>query len=82
MPSTANGTTPSHLTSKRPLDAIISHQILRKSEVGKKIWSRFSRPKRRTLWYYRSLADIFRRVLPSQLSDELHEIVEILEKSG
>jgi copper(I)-binding protein len=28
MPSTANGTTPSHLTSKRPLDAIISHQIL------------------------------------------------------
>jgi (p)ppGpp synthase/HD superfamily hydrolase len=52
---------------------------LRKPEVGEKIWSRFSQPKERTLWYYRSLGDTFRKVLPGQLSDELHEIVQILE---
>lgn len=54
---------------------------LRKAEIGVKIWSRFSQPKERTLWYYRSLADSFRECLPGQLSDELHEIVEILEAS-
>jgi len=55
---------------------------LRKPEIGQKIWSRFSQPKERTLWYYRSLADTFREVLRGQLSDELHEIVEILEAGG
>jgi len=52
---------------------------LRKPEIGERIWSRFSQPKEQTLWYYRSLADKFRELLPSQLSDELHEIVEVLE---
>jgi (p)ppGpp synthase/HD superfamily hydrolase len=52
---------------------------LRKAEVGEAIWSRFSQPRDQTLWYYRSLADTFRAVLPGQLSDELHEIVAILE---
>lgn len=30
-------------------------------------------------WYYRNLADTFREMMPGQLSDELHEIVEALE---
>jgi (p)ppGpp synthase/HD superfamily hydrolase len=51
---------------------------LRKPDVGQKIWSRFSHSKEQTLWYYRALADTFREVLPGQLADELHEIVEIL----
>jgi (p)ppGpp synthase/HD superfamily hydrolase len=52
---------------------------LRKSDVGDKVWARFSQPKDRTLWYYRSLANTFRKMLPGQLSNELHEIVEVLE---
>lgn len=55
---------------------------LRKPDVGEKIWSRFSQEKGLTLWYYRSLANIFRKRLPGQLSDELHEIVEVLEAEG
>ncbi len=31
---------------------------LRKPEIGKEIWSRFSQPREKTLWYYRSLAEI------------------------
>jgi hypothetical protein len=52
---------------------------LRKADVGEKIWDRFSQPKDQTLWYYRSLADMFCERLPGQLSDELREIVEVLE---
>jgi (p)ppGpp synthase/HD superfamily hydrolase len=55
---------------------------LRKPEVGEKIWSRFSQPKERTLWYYRNLGDTFCDVLPGQLSNELREIVEVLEAEG
>jgi (p)ppGpp synthase/HD superfamily hydrolase len=53
---------------------------LRKPDVGS-IWSRFSQPREKTLWYYRSLADKFRERWPGQLADELHEIVEALENS-
>lgn len=52
---------------------------LRKPEIGKKIWSRFSQPREKTLWYYRSLAETFCVVLPGQLSEELREIVDVLE---
>ena len=52
---------------------------LRKPEVGEKIWLRFSQPKERTLWYYRSLGKIFCNALPGQLANELCEIVELLE---
>ena len=52
---------------------------LRKPEVGKGIWDRFSQPRQKTLWYYRSLADTFCRVLPGQLAEELREIVSVLE---
>jgi (p)ppGpp synthase/HD superfamily hydrolase len=51
---------------------------LRKPDVGEKIWTRFSQPKKETLWYYSSLAETFCESLPSQLADELREIVEIL----
>jgi (p)ppGpp synthase/HD superfamily hydrolase len=53
---------------------------LRKPEIGEKIWSRFSQPKERTLWYYESLAEIFRKRLPGQLAEELGEIVAVLKK--
>jgi len=52
----------------------------RKHDVGETIWSRFSQPREKTLWYYRSLADKFRDKLPGQLANELHEIIEELEK--
>src|SRR6266508_624044 len=52
---------------------------LRKPEVGGKVWARFSQPKEPTLSYYRSLADIFCERLSNQLSNELREIVEVLE---
>ena len=52
---------------------------LRKPDIGEEVWARFSQPKERTLWYYRSLANTFRKMLPGQLSNELHEIVEVLE---
>ena len=55
---------------------------LRKPDVGEKVWTYFSQPKEKTLWYYRNLADQFRKRLPGQLSNELGEIVEVLEKSG
>jgi GTP pyrophosphokinase len=53
---------------------------LRKPEVGEKIWTRFSQPKKHTLWYYRSLAEKFCKALPGQLSNELREIVDVLDK--
>jgi (p)ppGpp synthase/HD superfamily hydrolase len=54
---------------------------LRKQDIGHKVWGRFSVPKEKTLWYYRSLADKFCERLPGQLANELHEIVEVLEGS-
>jgi (p)ppGpp synthase/HD superfamily hydrolase len=52
---------------------------LRKPDIGEKVWARFNVPKKQTLWYYRSLADVFCERLSNQLSNELHEIVEVLE---
>ncbi len=37
---------------------------LRKPDVGEAVWSRFSQPREKTLWYYRGLADKFRKRLP------------------
>jgi hypothetical protein len=51
---------------------------LRKADVGVAVWSRFSQPKDRTIWYYRELASAFQTRLPGQLADELAEIVEVL----
>jgi (p)ppGpp synthase/HD superfamily hydrolase len=55
---------------------------LRNVNVGERIWSRFSQSKKRTLWYYRSLADTFCEMLPGQLSEELREIVSVLKTGG
>jgi (p)ppGpp synthase/HD superfamily hydrolase len=55
---------------------------LRKPDVGESVWSRFSQPRDKTLWYYRSLAEKFRQRLPGQLADELYDIVEELERAG
>lgn len=52
---------------------------LRKPEVGERIWDRFKNPKEKSIWYYRELANAFQRLLPGQLSDELAEIVDVLE---
>jgi len=52
---------------------------LRKPDIGEKVWARFNVSTKQTLWYYRSLADIFCERLSNQLSNELHEIVEVLE---
>jgi (p)ppGpp synthase/HD superfamily hydrolase len=52
---------------------------LRKPDIGEKVWTRFNVPMEQTLGYYRSLADIFCERLSNQLSNELREIVEILE---
>jgi len=52
---------------------------LRKPDIGEKVWARFNVPTTQTLWYYHSLADIFCERLSNQLSNELREIVEVLE---
>jgi (p)ppGpp synthase/HD superfamily hydrolase len=51
----------------------------RKPDIGEEVWARFTQPKEQTLWYYRSLADRFCERLPGQLSNELREIVDVLE---
>ena len=52
---------------------------LRKPDPGAKIWDRFNRPKKDTLWYYGELAATFQRRIPGQLADELGEIVDLLK---
>lgn len=52
---------------------------LRKPEIGTTVWARFKSSKEDTLWYYRALANAFKRLLPGQLADELIEIVIVLE---
>ena len=55
---------------------------LRNPDVGESVWSRFSRPREETLWYYRGLADTFRKRSPGPLANELHEIVQVLENGS
>jgi (p)ppGpp synthase/HD superfamily hydrolase len=43
--------------------------------VGDDLWSRFTGGRQGTIWYYRSLSDIFARALPCALSDELRQTV-------
>lgn len=44
------------------------------------IWNRFVGGKDGTLWYYRSVADILRGGMPSELSQELDRVVSELEQ--
>jgi (p)ppGpp synthase/HD superfamily hydrolase len=52
---------------------------LRKPDVGSSVWARFRQSKKDTLWYYTNLATAFANLLPGQLSDELMDIVIVLE---
>jgi hypothetical protein len=52
---------------------------LRKPEIGSAVWDRFQQPKEDTLWYYREVANAFQKLLRGQLTDELMEIVIVLE---
>lgn len=45
------------------------------SRVGPGVWSRFSVPRDRTVWYYESLLTVFDRGLSPVLYDTLHECV-------
>ena len=45
------------------------------NEVGDTLWGRFSAKKEESLWYYRSLAEIFEAKIPGWLSGELRRLV-------
>jgi (p)ppGpp synthase/HD superfamily hydrolase len=47
--------------------------------VGDDLWNRFSAPAAEQIWYYRSLADVFRRRLGGPLASELSRAVADLE---
>jgi (p)ppGpp synthase/HD superfamily hydrolase len=53
----------------------------RKPDPGPAIWKRFGRPKEDSIWYCRQLERVFRRKRQDQLSDELRDIVDELEKA-
>jgi (p)ppGpp synthase/HD superfamily hydrolase len=48
--------------------------------VGEKVWTRFTGGKEGTLWYYRSLVEVFRRIDTSPLVDEFDRVVSELER--
>jgi (p)ppGpp synthase/HD superfamily hydrolase len=51
-------------------------------EVGEPIWERFRGKRDGTLWYYRAMADEFRRTKPNRLVKELERVVRELEKEA
>jgi (p)ppGpp synthase/HD superfamily hydrolase len=56
-------------------DSILrDHRIL-----GEAIWDRFAGGKQGTLWYYRTLADEFLRLMPGPLAQTLDDVVTRLE---
>ena len=46
--------------------------------IGEQIWDRFSAPREETLWYYRSLANVFLSAYPSPLAQRLDRTVTAL----
>ena len=48
-------------------------------EVGEELWSRFRGTREESLWYYRTLADLFSRRRPGPLADELRRTVDEIE---
>ena len=46
--------------------------------VGEAVWARFSAPPADVLWYYQSLADVFRREADGGVADELARAVDEL----
>jgi len=49
-------------------------------KVGESLWERFYGGKDGTLWFYRTLAQTFRDIDPSPLTDELGRVVSELER--
>jgi (p)ppGpp synthase/HD superfamily hydrolase len=47
---------------------------------GESVWERFAGKKEGSLWYYRSLADVFSRQGPEPLASELERIVSEIER--
>jgi GTP pyrophosphokinase len=47
--------------------------------MGEDLWNRFSAPSGDQIWYYRSLADVFRRRLGGPLASDLSRTVADLE---
>lgn len=48
--------------------------------VGEPIWERYSGGKEGTLWYYRTLVDVFRSTGPAPLTEELDRVVTLIEQ--
>jgi (p)ppGpp synthase/HD superfamily hydrolase len=48
--------------------------------IGAEIWNRFNHGREGTLWYYRSLADIFQKIYPGYLASELNRIVSEMKQ--
>ncbi len=49
-------------------------------QIGGEIWRRFNQGREGTLWYYRSLADLFPTLYPGILANELKRVVSELEQ--
>jgi (p)ppGpp synthase/HD superfamily hydrolase len=49
-------------------------------QIGDEIWKRFKGSKDGTLWYYRSLAEIFTQEHPGPLAEELERVVGEMER--
>jgi (p)ppGpp synthase/HD superfamily hydrolase len=50
--------------------------------VGEQLWDRFRGGKDGTLWYYRSLVDLFRQTGPADLAEDLAQVVEEIERAA
>ncbi len=48
--------------------------------VGPSVWGRFNATQKETLWYYCSLAQLFRETAPGPFVDELSQVVSDLKK--
>ena len=49
-------------------------------EIGPAVFDRFSAGREEVLWYYRSLADTFARLMPGQLATRLAQTVGEIER--
>lgn len=49
------------------------------TEMGDKMWSKFKGTKQQTIWYYKTLGEIFVRVGPANIGHEILDQVALLE---
>lgn len=49
-------------------------------QVSDELWARFTAGAEQTLWYYRSLSEIFSAKIPGPLADQLERLVEELKR--